>query len=207
MTARAGSAGATDQRRTRARAGKSRHIAVFCGARVGARAEHLNFAREFGITLARRGLDLVYGAGGAGVMRAVADGVTQAGGGVIGVIPQGLHERESADQARGALFMVRTMHDRKTLMYRLASGFAVLPGGFGTLDELMEVVTWNQLSLIAKPVVVVNHLGFYDPMLAMLDHLVAEGFLVTAERTLVQVAGTAEEALDILERDPAGLTG
>ena len=178
--------------------GKSRRIAVFCGARPGVRAEHLDFAGAFGAALARHGLDLVYGAGGVGVMRAVADGVLEHGGAVTGVIPRTLHERERADRAPGTVFLVRDMHDRKALMYRLASGFAVLPGGLGTLDELMEVATWNQLSLLDKPLVVVNHRGFYDPLLAMLDHLVAEGFLAARERRLVQVAGTAEEALSLL---------
>ncbi|MGW0337643.1 LOG family protein [Streptomyces sp. NPDC003011] len=177
---------------------KSRSIAVFCGARAGTRPEHLDFARDFGAALARHGLNLVYGAGGVGVMRAVADGVMEHGGGVTGVIPRTLHDRERADRAPGTIFLVRTMHHRKALMYRLASGFAVLPGGLGTLDELMEVATWNQLSLLTKPVVVLNHRGFYDPMLAMLDHLVAEGFIAAHERRLIQVAETAEEALRLL---------
>ncbi|MER6632852.1 TIGR00730 family Rossman fold protein [Streptomyces sp. NPDC000987] len=177
---------------------KSRSIAVFCGARAGTRREHLDFARDFGAALAREGLDLVYGAGGVGVMRAVADGVMEHGGGVTGVIPRTLHDRERADRAPGTIFLVRTMHHRKALMYRLASGFAVLPGGLGTLDELMEVATWNQLSLLTKPVVVLNHRGFYDPMLAMLDHLVAEGFIAAHERRLIQVAETAEEAIRLL---------
>ncbi|GGX80174.1 TIGR00730 family Rossman fold protein [Streptomyces minutiscleroticus] len=177
---------------------KNRSIAVFCGARPGTRQEHLDFARDFGTSLARHGLGLVYGAGGVGIMRAVADGVLEHGGDVTGVIPRDLHERERADHAPGAVFLVRTMHERKALMYRLASGFAVLPGGLGTLDELMEVATWNQLSLLAKPVVVLNRHGFYDPMLAMLDHLVVEGFLAVHERRLIQVAETAEEALCLL---------
>ncbi|MGW1889936.1 LOG family protein [Streptomyces sp. NPDC002004] len=177
---------------------KSRRIAVFCGARPGVRDDHIDFARRFGRSVARRGLDLVYGAGGVGVMGAVADGVLDGGGAVTGVIPRSLHERERADNARGAVFVVRSMHERKALMYRLSAGFAVLPGGIGTLDELMEVATWNQLSLMEKPIVVVNHGGFFTPMLAMLDHLVAEGFLSAKERRLVQAAETAEEALDLL---------
>jgi uncharacterized protein (TIGR00730 family) len=180
------------------RPGKSRRIAVFCGARPGARQEHIDFSRDFGIALARHGLDLVYGAGGTGVMRAVADGVLEHGGAVTGVVPWPLHEREPADRAPGAVFMVRSMHDRKALVYQLASGFAVLPGGLDTLDELMEVATWSGLSLLDKPVVVLNHRGFYDPMLRMLDHLVVEGFLTARERRIVQVAETAEEALALL---------
>ncbi|MEV0737727.1 TIGR00730 family Rossman fold protein [Streptomyces sp. NPDC050549] len=177
---------------------KSERVAVFCGARPGVQAEYIDFARQFGHSLARRGLDLVYGAGGVGVMGAVADGVLGGGGTVTGVIPRSLHERERADRARGEIFVVRSMHERKALMYRLSSAFAVLPGGIGTLDELMEVLTWNQLSLMEKPIVVVNHGGFFTPMLRMLDHLVAEGFLSADERQLIQVAETAQKALDLL---------
>ncbi|WP_043194368.1 TIGR00730 family Rossman fold protein [Streptomyces sp. NRRL F-2664] len=176
----------------------SERIAVFCGARPGASEDHVAFARAFGYELARRGRDLVYGAGGVGVMGAVADGVLAGGGTVTGVLPRSLYERERADRARGETFVVRSMHQRKALMYRLSTGFAVLPGGIGTMDELMEVATWNQLSLMEKPVVVVNHRGFYTPMLAMLDHLVTEGFLTAQERRVVRSAETADEALDLL---------
>ncbi|WP_239072175.1 TIGR00730 family Rossman fold protein [Streptomyces bauhiniae] len=177
---------------------QSEKIAVFCGARDGARPGHLLLAREFGTALARRGLDLVYGAGGVGVMGALAHAVIDAGGGVTGVVPRFLHERERADNAPGALFLVRSMHERKALMYRLSTGFAVLPGGFGTLDELLEVATWNQLSLMRKPIVVVNHHGFFDPLLRMLDHLVQEGFLKEGERSLIQEGRTVEDAIDLL---------
>ncbi|MFF9981113.1 LOG family protein [Streptomyces erythrochromogenes] len=177
---------------------KSKRIAVFCGARPGVSEDHVAFARAFGYELARRGRDLVYGAGGVGVMGAVADGVLAGGGTVTGVLPRSLYERERGDRARGEIFVVRSMHQRKALMYRLSTGFAVLPGGIGTMDELMEVATWNQLSLMEKPVVVVNHRGFYAPMLAMLDHLVTEGFLTAQERGVVRSAETADEALDLL---------
>ncbi|MGW2722988.1 LOG family protein [Streptomyces sp. NPDC001492] len=177
------------------RLSKSKRVAVFCGARPGVQSAYTDFAREFGRMIAQRGLDLVYGAGGVGVMGAVAAGVLDGGGSVTGVIPRTLHERERADKAPGEVFVVRSMHERKALMYRLSSAFAVLPGGIGTLDELMEVMTWNQLSLMEKPIVVVNHRGFFTPMLAMLDHLVAEGFLSDQERRLVKVAHTSEEAL------------
>ncbi|MEU6315283.1 TIGR00730 family Rossman fold protein [Streptomyces sp. NPDC047014] len=176
----------------------SERIAVFCGARPGTRPDHVALAHDFGYALARRGRDLVYGAGGVGVMGAVADGVLAGGGTVTGVLPRTLHDRERADRARGEIFVVASMHQRKALMYRLSTGFAVLPGGIGTLDELMEVATWNQLSLMTKPLVVVNHRGFYDPMLAMLDHLVGEGFLTARERGAVRSAETTEDALDLL---------
>ncbi|MEU6530764.1 TIGR00730 family Rossman fold protein [Streptomyces sp. NPDC046928] len=177
------------------RLSKCERVAVFCGARPGVQSAYTDVAREFGQLIGRRGLDLVYGAGGVGVMGAVAAGVLDGGGSVTGVIPRSLHERERADKAPGEIFVVRSMHERKALMYRLSAAFAVLPGGIGTLDELMEVMTWNQLSLMEKPIVVLNHQDFFTPMLAMLDHLVAEGFLGEHERRLVQVARTPEEAL------------
>ncbi|MEU3063383.1 TIGR00730 family Rossman fold protein [Streptomyces subrutilus] len=177
---------------------RTERIAVFCGARTGHREDHADFAYDFGRALARRNRDLVYGAGGAGVTAALADGVLAGGGAVTGILPRTLYDRDRADRARGEVFVVRSMHERKALMYRLSRGFAVLPGGIGTLDELMEVTTWNQLSLMQKPIVVVNHRGFYDPMLAMLDHLVTEGFLSPQERLLVRTAPTADEALDLL---------
>ena len=173
-------------------------IAVFCGARPGAHPDHLVLAAHLGRELARRGAGLVYGAGGVGVMGALAQGVVTAGGRVTGVVPQALRDREHADEPLGVIHVVATMHERKALMYRLASGFAVLPGGIGTLDELMEVATWNQLGFLKKPIVLVNHTGFFDPLVALLDHLVAEGFLNPPERRLIQVAESPEQACDLL---------
>jgi uncharacterized protein (TIGR00730 family) len=175
-----------------------RTIGVFCGTRAGARSEYVELAREFGRSLALRGLELVYGAGGVGIMGALADAALAAGGSVTGIIPSTLHARERSDLARGTVYVARSMHERKALMYRLSAGFAVLPGGIGTLDELMEVATWNQLALIDKRLVVVNCRGFFDPMLSMLDHLVTEGFLGPEERSLVRVARDADEAFEQL---------
>jgi uncharacterized protein (TIGR00730 family) len=188
---------------------QSGRIAAFCGARVGAHPGYLEFATGFGTSLAVRGFDLVYGGGGAGVMGAVADAVLAAGGGVIGVTPYHLPGWERPAGARGTLFVVRSMHERKALMYRLSAGFAVLPGGIGTMDELMEVATWNKLGIIDKPVVVLNYRGFFDPMLAMLDHFVAEGFLGERERSSIQIAYDAEEAFARLARSkvPAPVVG
>jgi len=174
-------------------------VGVFCGSRAGLRADYVALAREFGSMLATRHAGLVYGAGGSGVMGALADAVLTGGGRVTGVIPQMLYDRERPDLGRGEVYLVRNMHERKELMYRLSSAFAVLPGGLGTLDELMEVATWNQLAIIEKPIVVVNYRGFFDPMFAMLDHLVAEGFLSVKERKLIRMARDAADALDTLD--------
>ncbi|MEV7232521.1 TIGR00730 family Rossman fold protein [Streptomyces sp. NPDC051020] len=173
-------------------------IGVFCGARPGTRAAYLEAAWEFGTALAARNLGLVYGAGGIGIMGSVAKATLAGGGTVTGVIPQDLFDREKPEPGHGELFVVRSMHERKALMYRLSSAFAVLPGGFGTLDELMEVSTWNQLGFHRKPVVLVNEAGFFDPLTALLDNIVAEGFMSPADRALIQVAGNATEALALL---------
>lgn len=177
-------------------------VGVFCGARPGARPQHLELAAEFGGALARRGSGLVYGAGGVGIMGAVADAALEAGAPVTGVIPRQLYERERPDESRAEVIVVETMHERKALMYRLAVGFAVLPGGFGTLDELLEVATWNQLGIHRKPLVLVNRGGFFDPLLTLLDNMVGDGFISPDERVVIQVASEVEEALDRLV-DPA----
>ncbi len=173
-------------------------IGVFCGARPGVDSRYTDFAADFGAVLARRGAGLVYGAGGVGIMGALAAAADAGGAAITGVIPHHLHERERGTNVRGRIFIVRSMHARKALMYRLSSGFAVLPGGFGTLDELLEVATWNQLGLHRKPLVLANHNGFFDPLLVFLDHIVEEGFLAPAERTCIQVAADPEDALDRL---------
>ncbi|MET7329826.1 TIGR00730 family Rossman fold protein [Nonomuraea sp. NPDC005650] len=173
-------------------------IAVFCGARAGVQAKYLQVAEKFGEALVRRGAGLVYGASGVGIMGAVAGAVSTAGGSVTGVIPHHLYEREKPELACGNIYVVRSMHERKALMYELSMGFAVLPGGLGTLDELMEVATWNQLRIHEKPIVLLNQGGFFDPLNAMLDHVVAEGFLTQDERSAIRVTTDIEHALDWL---------
>src|SRR5262249_36323703 len=148
-----------------------------CGARPGGHSRHVELAGRLGAELAGRGIGLVYGAGGVGVMGAVSRAALRAGGSVTGVITHDLQARERAPEAGGEIFVVRSMHERKALMYKLSAGFAVLPGGFGTLDEVMEVATWNQLGLHTKPTVLVNQEGFFDPFVDLLDHIVREGFL------------------------------
>ncbi|MFJ5225100.1 TIGR00730 family Rossman fold protein [Streptomyces sp. NPDC088400] len=179
-------------------AARVERVGVFCGARPGASPQHLRLATEFGGALARRGTGLVYGAGGVGIMGAVADAALDAGAPVTGVIPRHLYEREQPDESRTEVIVVETMHERKALMYRLAAGFAVLPGGFGTLDELLEVATWNQLGIHHKPLVLVNREGFFDPLLTLLDNMVSDAFISPEERVVIQVASGVEEALDRL---------
>jgi uncharacterized protein (TIGR00730 family) len=150
--------------------------------------------------MAARGLGLVYGAGNIGLMGILADAVLQAGGEVIGVIPQGLVDREVAHRGLTELRIVETMHQRKALMADLADGFAALPGGFGTGDELFEILTWAQLGLHGKPIGLLNVGGYFDPLLAWMDGMVLEGFLRPEHRKLLAVESEVDGLLDRLAR-------
>ncbi len=148
-----------------------------------------------GNELTRRKIGLVYGGGNVGVMGAIADSVLEAGGEVIGVIPEHLMTREIGHKRLTKLHIVHSMHERKALMADLSDAFIALPGGFGTLEEFCEVLTWSQLGLHAKPCGIVNVLGYYTPLLAMLDHAVQERFLKPQNRALVLARDTPAELL------------
>jgi uncharacterized protein (TIGR00730 family) len=165
-----------------------RRLCVFCGSSTGKRAVYADHARQLGELLARRGLGLVYGGGHIGLMGVLADGVLEAGGHVVGVIPQALVDKELAHPGVTELRIVSTMHQRKALMADLADGFLALPGGFGTADELFEILTWAQLGLHAKPVGLLNSAGYFDALLAWLDHSVDEQFVRPEHRRLNQAA-------------------
>ena len=171
-------------------------ICVFCGSSPGADPRFLAAAREMGRALAARGLGLVYGGGSVGLMGAVADAALEAGAEVVGVIPQVLQIRELAHERLTTLHVVGSMHERKALLAELSDGFVALPGGMGTLEELAEVLTWAQLGLHAKAVVLVDVDGFWDPFVAMLDRMVESGFLLPRNRALILRAGGADEARD-----------
>jgi uncharacterized protein (TIGR00730 family) len=173
-------------------------VCVFTGSQPGARPAYLDAARALGNAVARRGMGLVYGGASVGTMRAVADGALVAGGEVIGVIPQSLVDREVAHPGLTELVVVDSMHARKQAMADRASAFVALPGGFGTLDELFEVVTWSQLGLHAKPIGLLDVAGFWQPMRALIDHLVAEGFVAGKSRDLVLFEREPEALLDRL---------
>lgn len=153
-------------------------------------------AREMGAALVDRGLDLVYGGGNVGLMGTVADAVLDAGGRVTGVIPDGLLAKERGHRGVTELEVVGSMHERKARMAQLSDGFVALPGGMGTLEELAEALTWSQLGLHAKPCGVVNSAGYFDPLIAFLDHAVAEGFVQTENRGMLLVAESPGELLD-----------
>lgn len=172
-------------------------VGVFCGAKP-AKPEYLDLARELGSWLGDHGIDMVYGGGGTGLMGAVAEAASLAGSYVTGVMPHHLLREESPQPQQVQLFVVRTMHERKALMYRLSQAFLALPGGMGTLDELMEVSTWAKLGLHHKPVLVLNHDGYFDGLLSCLDLAVREGMMTAAERLVVRDMGSLAELTDFL---------
>jgi uncharacterized protein (TIGR00730 family) len=175
-------------------------VCVFCGSSVGARTAYAAAAASLGRELAARGIGLVYGGAGVGLMRVVAKACRAAGGSVTGVIPESLVEAEVADRELDDLRIVRTMHERKALMAELAAGFVALPGGFGTLEEFCEVVTWSQLGLHvpAKPCALLDVDGFYSPLLELFDRGVGEGFIRPEHRRLVLAASDPAGVLDVL---------
>ena len=173
-------------------------ICVFCGSAAGTNPVYAATARELGRALAARGLTLVYGGGRVGLMGQVAGSVLDSGGTVVGVIPHALAQKEIAQEDCTELVVVNTMHERKALMADRSGAFVALPGGYGTCDELFEIVTWAQLGIHRKPVALLNVNGFFTPLLAWLDHVVAEGLLRPKHRELLLVADTVPGLLDAL---------
>ncbi|MFZ0386944.1 MAG: TIGR00730 family Rossman fold protein [Solirubrobacteraceae bacterium] len=178
----------------------SRRVCVYAGSTAGARPQYADAARALARVLCARRRGIVFGGSRAGLMGALADEALARGGEVIGVIPRYLVEREVAHQSLTDLHVVATMHERKALMAELADAFVALPGGIGTLEELVEMLTWAQLGLHAKPIGIVNVDGYYDGLLAFLQHAVGEGFLSPATRELLTVRSDPEALLDELDR-------
>jgi hypothetical protein len=173
-------------------------VLVFCGSSPGARPEYAQEADALGRLLAERGLGLVYGGARVGLMGAVADGALAAGGEVIGVIPRNLVEHEIAHTGLTDLREVATMHERKALMAELSDAVIALPGGTGTLDELFELFTWSQLGLHRMPIGLLDVAGYWQPLLALLDHMVAERLLRAEHRQTLLVDRDAGVLLDAL---------
>jgi len=172
-------------------------MAVFCGSATGKNPAFALAARDLGRLLAERQIRLVYGGASIGLMGQVADGALAAGGEVLGVIPHRLSVKEITHAGLTDLVMTETMHERKAKMADASDGFIALPGGWGTLDELFEILTWAQLSIHRKPVGILNLQGFFDPLLALINHLVEEGFVPSHHR---EVLITSERPEDLLER-------
>ena len=180
-------------------------ICVFCGASAGARPAYAAAARDLGEAIAARGLGLVYGGGKVGLMGAVADAALSAGAAVDGVIPEALMERELGHGSVTQLHVVSSMHERKALMAELSDGFVVLPGGFGTLEEAAEALTWGQLGFQQKGVVFLDVEGYWSRLCASFDFMAEEGFVHPEHRLLAMRADTPDQALDMLAsfRPPA----
>ncbi|OWY40218.1 Rossman fold protein, TIGR00730 family [Xenophilus sp. AP218F] len=175
-------------------------ICLFCGSNKGAKPEYVAAAERFGRTLAEQGIALVYGGGNVGLMGVAADAALAAGGRVIGVIPEFLQAKEVGHKGLSELHVTQTMHQRKALMAELSDGFIALPGGFGTFDELFEILTWAQLSVHSKPVGLLDSAGFYQPLYAMIKHAVAEGFVPTGNLNLFSVDADLDALLDSMRR-------
>ena len=172
-----------------------RRICVFCGANPGRDPSHRELASAVGSGLAARGIGIVYGGGQVGLMGALADAALAAGGEVIGVIPQGLVDRELAHPGLTELRVVATLHERKATMADLADAFIALPGGLGTLEELAEVTSWAQLQLHAKPIGLLDDGRYWSSLLTWLDHAVSEGFVAPAHRGLLLRATDLDDLL------------
>ncbi|MEO7202023.1 MAG: TIGR00730 family Rossman fold protein [Candidatus Tumulicola sp.] len=170
-------------------------ICVFLGSSFGNGDEYLRLTEECARAIVHAGYGIVYGGGRIGLMGALADAALAAGGEVIGVIPESLQRREVAHQGLSDLHIVAGMHERKALMASLSDAFVTLPGGIGTLDEFFDILSWSILGLHAKPIGLLNYLGFFDPLLAQLDHMVAEGFIKPELRELLISATTVRELL------------
>jgi uncharacterized protein (TIGR00730 family) len=176
-----------------------KRVCVFAGSSAGRRREYTAAAVELGRVLAERGIGLVYGGAHVGLMGAIADAVLAAGGNVTGVIPESLVAREIAHRGLSALHVVHSMHERKALMSDLSDAFIALPGGWGTLEETFEILTWTQLGLHRKPCGLLNVEGYFDRLLSFLAHAVDEGFLRREYESMIAVADTAEELLRRLQ--------
>ncbi len=175
-------------------------ICVFCGSSSGRNEAYAGVARELGLLMARNSISLVYGGGNVGLMGILADEVMRAGGEVIGVIPEFLLQREVGHRGITQLEVVQSMHERKQRMAALADAFLALPGGWGTLEELAEILTWRQLQLVTQPVAVINTRQFFDPLLLQMRKMCEEGFLHPSYADVMNVAPTPVEAISLLSR-------
>ena len=173
-----------------------KRLAVYCGSALPADPVYVQAARQVGRTLAGRGIGVVYGGGRLGLMGAVADAALEAGGEVIGVIPEALVRAEVAHQGCTELHVVQTMHQRKALFTDLSDGFVTLPGGVGTMDELWEAISWAQLGYHAKPVGLLNVAGFYDQLIAFNQHMIATGFIRPQHAGILSHADTIDGLLE-----------
>lgn len=173
-------------------------LCVYCGASPGVRKSYTEAAQTVGRLCAQKGLQLVYGGGNVGLMGVVATSALEAGGRVVGVIPQSLIDRELAHLEVSELKVVQTMHERKAYMEQISDAFVAIPGGFGTLDELFEIVTWSQLGFHNKPIGILNVDGYFDSLLEFMDQSVREGFVRPQHRNMIIVESDADHLISRL---------
>lgn len=176
-------------------------IALYCGARMGVDTMYAKLADEVARTLVRRGIGIVYGGGNIGLMGVIAEAAIAEKGQIIGVIPGSMVEKELAHHGITRLEIVTTMHERKARIEQLSDGFIALPGGYGTLDELFEIITWRQLELHRKPIGLLNHHGYYDLLVQWIEKAVRDGFVPEKNRGLFVVAERIEELLGKMSSD------
>ena len=177
-------------------------LCVYCGSSMGVDRRHVEAARDLGRLLAKRRIRLIYGGARIGLMGTLADSALTAGGEVVGIIPGHLDKTEFGHRGATELIVVDSMHRRKYMMFELSDAFAILPGGLGTLDEAFEILTWRKLGLHDKPVVLVDIAGYWRPLLALIDHVIGQGFAGPSDRALYSIAGTVEELVEAVEKAP-----
>jgi uncharacterized protein (TIGR00730 family) len=180
---------------------------VFCGSRVGINPVYACAGQALGQGLGRAGIRLVYGGAQIGIMGIVADAVLEAGGSVLGVIPKFLTQSEVAHDRVTEMVVADTMHSRKRRLYEESDAFLIMPGGLGTFDEAFEIITWRQLRLHDKPILLCNVAGWADPLVATIDHAIAQGFADPASRKLFEVVADVPAVLERLRTLPAGSAG
>ncbi len=183
---------------------KKKRVCVYCGSRSGTHPRYSALAKELGEKLVQSNLDLVYGGGKVGLMGVVSQTVIQNGGQVFGVIPDGLFGKEVADTNITDLQVVGSMHERKALMEKLSDGFLAIPGGWGTLDEFFEILTWAQIGIHQKPMGLLNFNGFFDPMLKQMELMVQEGFVDSQYPRLLTVAESVDQMIEKLQASMRG---
>lgn len=180
-----------------------KRLCVYCGSASGAAPVYRQTATRLGLLLAKSGIGLIYGGGSIGLMGTLADAVLDAGGEVTGVIPGHLHEREIGHRGVTRLVVVGSMHERKQKMFELADAFAILPGGLGTIEETMEIITWRQLGLHDKPILLIDAANYWAPLVALFDHVIAQGFARKEARALFRLLPRIEDLPAALAEAPA----
>ena len=179
---------------------KIQTLCVYCGSHSGNNPNHATIAQELGVQIARRDINLIYGAGGIGLMTEVANAVLEANGTVTGIITKHLVNKEVQHNNLSEIVLVDSMHQRKQAMYERSDAFVILPGGLGTLDEFFEILTWKQIGLHKKPIVILDSFCYWNPLTILLRHTIQEGFAPTTSKSLYSLARSVDELFEIIER-------